>query len=233
VGCRADVQLAVLPDAPPTERAANSFIHCVESSTSGCIDTNETAGGWDAFYLLTWLADGSPVSILESLPNELAAHADATFVQRRFISEVERYATAIRGAQCQAAESQEMGPLIDKAGQAAASRLEQLGLWQRNMDRVISGLVEEAHQDLDSGRLVRLDCAFEPFQVYVAAHEDEGLYRVVGMTTYMPATLGGVRPTHEQVDDRLHSRSLGLDTAQANISENEISNWLPFPVEVF
>jgi hypothetical protein len=179
------------------------------------------------------MGSGSPISLIESMQPELAAHQDPAYVQRRFVSEVERYAAAIRGAQCDAAESHDMAPLIDKAGQMASSRLNDMGLWQRNMDRVLAGLVQEAHEDLDGGALVRLDCDFDPFQVYVATREDEGQYTVIGMTTFMPNQLGGATPARENVDERLRSRSLGLDTAQANISDQQVNNWLPFAVEVF
>jgi hypothetical protein len=232
-GCRPNVQVAVLPDGPPAERAAVSFVHCVESSTSSCIQTGTFSVGWDAFAMLAWLVDGSPVAIVESLPAELAVHQDDRLVQQRFVSEVERYAVSIRGAQCQAVETHELRPLIDRAGQLAAARIEELGLWQRNVDRVIGMLVDEAHRELDTGSLVRMDCDFDPFHLFVAMRESDGQYAAVGLTTILPPTLGGATPGRKMVETRLRSRALGLDTAQAPIVTGDVNPWLPFPVEVF
>lgn len=197
------------------------------------MSSEQTLGGWDAFYLLAWLSDGSPVSILEALPAELARHQDHRQVQSRLVAEVERYAVAIRGAECDAVSMQPIEPLIDKAAQAAAGRLRELGLWQRDMMRVLDGLVREAHEDLVGGSLVRLDCRHDPHRLYVASTKRQGVHRVVGVTTVLPQNLGGDVPSREDVDDRLHSRSLGLDRASAPIVDGSIHPWLPFRVEVF
>jgi hypothetical protein len=114
----------------------------------------------------------------------------------------------------------------------AANRLNELGMWQGNMNDVIGGLVAEAHRELDGGSLVRVECDFEPFQIYLGTRENEGEFTVVGMTTILPPELGGVVPDRDAVDERLHSRSLGLANAQAPIVEGNINAWLPFPVEV-
>jgi hypothetical protein len=129
--------------------------------------------------------------------------------------------------------SQPLDALIDRAAQRAASRLESLGMWQGGLDRVVTGLAEEAHDDLDGGELVRMDCRHDPYRLYVASRSVQGKQAVVGMTTLWPPALGGDIPSREQVDERLHSASLGLDTASAPIIEGQIDPWLPFAVEEF
>jgi hypothetical protein len=222
-----------LPNQDPPVRAASSFVHCIEAGTSLCVKSEDTTGGWDAFYLLTWLSTGSPVAILEALPRELADHADPQRVQDRFVDEVERYATTIRGAECDASEQLGMDKLIDAAAELARRRLERLGLWQRNMATVVDGLAEEAHDDLGGGYLVRLECVREPYRVYVATRERDGEHHVVGMTTLLPAQLGGDAPSREAIERRLESRALGLDAAAAPVAEGDVHAWLPFPVEEF
>lgn len=232
-GCRAKVEIQVLPDEAPARRTAASFVHCVEMGTSQCVTSEQTAGGWDAFYLLAWLSDGSPVSILDALPAELARHQDPKYVQARLVDEVERYASTIRGAECSPSSMQEIGPLIDKAAAVASNRLAELGLWQGNLAKVVQGLAEEAHEDLDGGQLVKMDCSYDPHRLYVASTRVEGVNRVVGMTTFMPQHLGGDIPDRDFVSERLQSRALGLSLASAPITEGTISPWMPFPVEIF
>jgi hypothetical protein len=232
-GCKPKGDVKMLPNEAPTWRAASSFVHCVEAGTSLCVTSEQMLGGWDAFYILSWLSDGSPVSILDGLSTQLRNHTDARLVQARFVEEVERYAQAIRGAECDAVGSMPLAPLIDRTAQRAANRLDSLGLWQGGLDRVVNGLTAEAHDDLDGGELVRLDCRYEPYRLYIASRSVDGRQAVVGMTTLWPPALGGDVPTREQVDKRLHSRSLGLDTASAPLIEGQIDPWLPFGVEEF
>ena len=232
-GCRPRQDVRMLGDHAPAGRTAASFVHCVEAGTSLCVKAGESIGGWDAFFLLTWLASGSPTSILEALPRELSTHADPLRVQARFVQEVERYAAAIRGAECDPADVQPLDILVDKAANLAETRLAELGLWQGDMQSVVAGFVAEAHEELGGGSLVRLDCGFDPYHLYVATHERDGQHRIVGMTTLLPTELGGAVLTRGQVDDRLHSGPLGLADAAAPIQEGAINFWLPFPVEVF
>jgi hypothetical protein len=222
-----------LPADDPPVRAAASFVHCVEAGTSLCVKSENTAGGWDAFYLLTWLSTGSPVGILEALPQELVDHTDPQRVQDRFVEEVERYAISIRGAECDASKQFGMDKLIDDAAELARTRLERLGLWKRNMASVVDGLAAEAHDDLGGGYLVRLECVREPYRVYVATRERDGQHHVVGMTTLLPQQLGGDAPSREAIEKRLQSQALGLDAAAAPINEGDVHAWLPFPVEEF
>lgn len=228
-----DIVAAPLPPEEAPRRAANSFIHCVEAETSACVQSGDTVGGWDAFYLLTWLAGGSPLSILEALPRELSAHADPLRVQRRFVEEVERYAPVIRGAECDAADMQPIDPLVDQVASVAAERVERLGLWGGNAASVIDGLADEAHETLGGGFLVRMDCPHDPHRLWVATHQREGQHVVVGLTTLLPRFLGGESTGRQNVGDRLQSRSLGFSATGSPIQEGIVHAWLPFPVEVF
>ena len=232
-GCRPSETVVTLGNEPPERRAAASFVHCVEAGTSLCVESGDESGGWDAFYLLDWLASGSPASIVQVLPRELARHADPLEVQARFVEEVERYASSVRGAECQGVDMRPMKAVIDDAAGLASHRMEDLGLWQGDMQRVVAGLAQEAHDDLDSGALVRLDCHYDPFRLYVAVRESRGRYQVVGMLTLLPPALGGAPLDGAQVDERLHSVPLGLSEAAAPVREGTVSPWLPFPVEVF
>lgn len=229
--CKKDTPVVRLPSAPAPERAAESFVHCVEARTSQCVEAADQLAGWDAFYLLAWLGGGSPLAILEALPAELADHADPRRVQRRLVDEVERYASTIRGAGCTATQSQPIDPLIDQVGAVAGERLQRLGLWQANMQTVTAGLVEEAHEGLGGGSLVRLDCDRDPFRLYVATRERDGRYAVIGMTTLLPAFVGGDPPGREVVAERLRSRPLGLAATAPPIAEGVVHPWLAFPVE--
>jgi hypothetical protein len=229
--CKKDPPVVKLPSAPAPERSAQSFVHCVEASTSQCVEAADQLAGWDAFYLLVWLAGGSPAAILEALPTELANHADPRRVQRRFVDEVERYAVMIRGAACTSVSSQPIDPLIDRVATVATERLRKLGLWQGGMQAVADGLAQEAHEELGGGSLVRLDCERDPFRLYVATRERDGRFSVVGMTTLLPEIIGGDPPGRQVVAERLQSRALGLSDASAPIVEGIVDPWLAFPVE--
>ncbi len=169
-----------------------------------------------------------------ALPQELAAHEDPRAVQGRLVSEVERYSNAVRGAECDPVDAMRMAPLIDKSAQLAADRLTRLGMLEGDLEKVLEGLVEEAHEGLDGGELVRLDCNFDPYRLYIATREfDDGVYRVLGMSTMFPVKLGGDVPARDVVDERLHSRSLGLDRGAPPLVEGGMNAWLPFEVELF
>lgn len=231
-GCgRGRVIASSLPDEEPPRRAAESFVHCVEAGTSGCITPGENHAGWDALHLLLWLASGSPVGILEVLPTQLTAHADPLRVQAAFVSEVERYATSLRGAECDSTMSQPSGPLIDKAAASAKARLDRLGMSRTDLGRVIEDLRAEAHVHLDGGHLVRLDCRFDPFRVYLATADTGGRVVVIGMTTSLAPEFGGDTPSRRDVDVRLSGAPLGLSGGSLPIVEGAVNAWLPFPVE--
>jgi hypothetical protein len=231
-GCnRGRVVDSSLPKTTPAARAADSFVHCVEAATSGCVEAGEQHGGWDALHLLLWLGSGSPVAILNVLPRELDRHTDPADVQESFVDEVERYASAIRGAECQSVATRPLPVLVDQASRLATERLKRLGLWRRDMATVIAGLGEEAHQDLDEGHMVRLDCAYDPYRVYLITRPRDGRIRVVGMTTTLAPVFGGDALDPRSVKTRLESPTFGLSTSQAPIPEDTIDAWLRFPVE--
>ncbi len=233
-GCKAKVEIKTLGDESPSRRTAASFVHCIEAGTSSCVTQENISGGWDAFYLLQWMADGSPVSVMYALPGELAAHEDPRMVQLRLVSEVERYHNAVRGAECDPADAMQMAPLIDKAAQLATDRLGKLGMLEGNLKVIVDGLAEEAHEGLDGGELVRLDCNYDPYRLYIATRRfDDGVMRVLGMSTMLPTSLGGDVPGRDVVDERLHSPSLGLDSAPPPLVEGGMNAWLPFEVELF
>lgn len=220
-----------LPDEEPPRRAAESFVHCVEAGTSNCIATGQNHGGWDALHLLLWLGSGSPVGILEVLPQQLTAHGDPIAVQGAFVAEVERYAAALRGAECESTSSQPAGPLVDRAASAAVTRLERLGMSRSGLGRVIEELRAEAHAGLDGGHLVRLDCRYDPYRVYIATTESAGRIAVVGMTTVLAPQFGGDSPSRRDVDARLSSEPLGLGDDALPIVEGAVNEWMPFAVE--
>lgn len=233
-GCKARVEIKTLPNESPSRRTAASFVHCIEAGTSLCVSEENISGGWDAFYLLQWMADGSPVSVMYALPQELAAHEDPRMVQQRLVSEVERYANAVRGAECDPADALQMTGLVDTAAQRASERLASLGMLEGSLQVIIDGLAKEAHDGLDGGELVRMDCRYDPYRLYIASRRsDDGVQRVLGMMTMLPASLGGDVPGRDVVDERLRSRSLGLDTAPPPLVEGGMNAWLPFEVELF
>lgn len=231
-GCnRERVVDSSLPTTTPAARAADSFVHCVEAGTSGCVAAGDNHGGWDALHLLLWLASGSPVAILDVLPRELDRHTDPLTVQESFVREVERYALTLRGAECQSVATRPLPPLVDQAARVATERLKRLGLWRRDMATVVEGLRDEAHEDLDEGHMVRLDCGYDPYRVYLITRPRDGRINVVGMTTTLAPVFGGDALDPRSVQTRFDSEALGLKATQAPIQENTIDAWLRFPVE--
>jgi hypothetical protein len=220
------------PQQPPAMRAATSFVHCVEAGKAQCVGPSQASTGWNALYLLSWLGSGSPVAILDSLPGELAAHGQPRAMQGRLVDEVERYAPAMRGAECDAERAEPMEPIIEEAARSATERLERLGLLRGSMQATIGRLAEDAHRELVGGYLVHMGCAHDPYRVVVAVRTGEqDRQTVVGMTTLWPEHLGGQLPDRDAIEARLRSQGLGLATAAAPIVHNAIDPWLPFPVE--
>src|SRR5262245_44246613 len=76
-GCKAKTgEMRTVGPAEPAQRAATSFVHCVEAEGGGCITRDSKQSSWDAFALLQWLGAGSPISILQALRRELEHHRD-------------------------------------------------------------------------------------------------------------------------------------------------------------
>ena len=217
---------------PPAMRAATSFVHCVEAGKAQCVGSEQASRGWNALYLLSWLGAGSPVAILDGLPSELAKHGQHRAMQARLVDEVERYAPAMRGAECEAERVEPFAALVEDAARSANARLERLGLLRGSMQATVGRLVEDAHAELEGGHLVYMSCTHDPYRLYVAVRSgDDERQVVVGMTTTWPQHLGGRAPDRQEVDERLRGAGLGLSTAAAPIVDNAVDSWLPFPVE--
>jgi hypothetical protein len=230
-GCRAPEIASPLPGVSAEQRAAQSFVHCVEGGTSGCVATGDKHTGWDALHLMLWLATGSPLAVLDTLPAQLAAHADPRKAQAAFVDEVERYAISLRGAECAANGSQPLEQVIERAAKLSATRLERLGMWRRDLAQVVDGLRREAHDELDGGHLVRMSCTYDPFRVYLVTRAHDGTTSVVGMTTTLDPSFGGDLPQRKNVRTRLASDALGLGGASAPVLEGTVDPWMPFPLE--
>lgn len=214
-------------------RSAQSFVHCVEGGSAGCVRSGLDHSGWDAFFLLGWLAAGSPVAILEALPRELQAHSSPKVIQGRFVQGVERLSMDLRGAECDPAGAQELGPLIDQVSSAATSRLKQLGMWSPDMSEVVTGLTAEAKEGVGDGYLVRMSCKRDPYQVYLGTARDDIRHDVVGIMASLPTFLGGEPVDPSRVQDRLASRSLGLATSAGTIAPGTVHPWVPVRLEDF
>jgi hypothetical protein len=219
---------------PPAVRIATSFVHCVEAGKAQCVHAQQSSTSWNALFLLSWLGSGSPVAILEKLPAELASRGDHRLIEARFVDEVERYATTLRGAECGAEHVEPFEPLVAEAARVATDRLESLGMMRGGMPSVIHRLSEEALTGLRDGHLVHMRCTHDPHHVYLAVRgPDQGRPAVVGMTTLWPAHLGGARLAAEQVGERLRSQGLGLSTVVVPVDDDAVDRWLPFRVEEF
>ncbi len=221
------------PDVAPTARSAQSFVHCVEQGTSACIHSEGITGAWDAFSTLIWIAGGTPTALLERLPGHLSSHGDRRLVLARFVEETERYADVLRGAECDAKRASNMRPLVERAAQTAAARLERLSMWSGNLGPLVEGLAREAHEGLDVGDMVEFECRYDPFLLYVGVTDVEGLNKVVGFTTWLPTVLGGKEFDRLAVRARLEGRALGLRTAAAIAAEGVVDAWIPVAPEVF
>lgn len=230
-GCRVDAIASPLPAVSAEQRSAQSFIHCVEGGTSGCVVPGDSHVGWDALHLVLWMASGTPTGLLDALPAQLAAHQDPRRAQRAFVAEVERYANALRGAECAPDGSQPLDKFIDRAAQRAAARLDALGMWRRDLAAVVDDLRKQAHEELDGGHLVRFSCTFDPYRVYVITRAHDGTTTVVGMTTMLDSAFGGDVPQRKNVRARLEGDSLGLSRASAPVLEGTVDPWMPFPLE--
>jgi hypothetical protein len=227
-----DDSVVPVPASEPARRVAMSFVHCVETGSSTCVRSNVRLGGWDAFFLLGWLSDGSPTSILQTLDRELRSHGDPALVQSRFVQLVERYGRRLRGAECDPVGAQEMAPLVRRVAEIAEKRLSAFGLWGGDLTRVIRGLQSEAEQSLQNGYLVRMQCRNDPYQVYVVTAESNGRQNVVGMTIMLPEFLSGEGSNR---DTRGPSRGVVIQGGQDSIPliEGTVHTWLPIPLEVF
>lgn len=234
-GCKSSTGVtATVGPAEPARRAAVSFVHCVEQDGGACVTSETNYGSWDAFALLNWLGAGSPTSILQALRRELEHHRDPGAIQDRFVTLAARYREPLRGAECKAESAVPMTELLPKLNTRVETRMQSLGLWRSDLEKVVEGLTQEALDGLEQGWLVHMTCYGEPYEVWVATTLRDDRQVVVGLLTTLPGYLGG-RPLSDQVmNDRISTRVSGGSTTLGVAREGSVeSRWLPFPIEEF
>ncbi|MCA9699311.1 MAG: hypothetical protein KC431_17430 [Myxococcales bacterium] len=220
--------------AEPARRAAQSFVHCVESEGGGCVKRDPKQGSWDAFALLHWLGSGSPTAILQSLPRELEHHKDPLSIEDRLVVQVARFREPLRGAECRPESATPMSELLPKLVARAEARLQSLGLWRNDLSMVVDGLAKEANDGLSEGWLVHMTCYSDPYEIWVATAVEEERQVVVGMLTTLPSWLGGDTPSEELVEGRLRSRTPSSSRTLGVIREGTIDTyWVPIAIEEF
>jgi hypothetical protein len=221
------------PDEP-AQRAASSFVHCVEADGGGCVSRDPKQGSWDAFALLEWLGAGSPTSILQALRHELEHHRDPFAVEDRFVLVASRYREPLRGAECQPESATPISELLPKLVSRVETRMQNLGLWRDDLASVVEGLAGEAEDGLAEGWLVHMSCYGDPYEIWVATAKEEDRQVVVGMMTALPSWLGGGPLDDERVEGRIRSRTLGGPTTLGVIREGTVdTRWTPIPIEEF
>lgn len=220
--------------AEPAQRAATSFVHCVETDGGGCVVRDPKHGSWDAFSLLEWLGAGSPTSILQALRRELEHHRDPNAVQDRFVTVAARYREPLRGAECRPESATPMSELMPKLVNRVTTRLESLGLWREDLAQVVEGLASEAEGGLSEGWLVHMTCYGDPYEIWLATAKEDERQVVVGMMTTLPSWLGGGPLDDERVEGRIRSGTLGSSTTLGVIREGTVdTRWIPIPIEEF
>ncbi|PRP91814.1 hypothetical protein ENSA5_52510 [Enhygromyxa salina] len=225
---------ATVGPAEPARRAAQSFVHCVESEGGGCVARDPKQGSWDAFALLQWLGAGSPTSILQALRRELEHHRNPFAVQDRFVVVASRYREPLRGAECTPESATPIAELLPKAVSQVETRMQSLGLWRNDLEEVVGGLAEEAETGLADGWLVHMTCYGDPYEIWVATAKRDERQVVVGMLTSMPGWLGSGPLDDERVEGRIHSRTLGDSTTLGVVREGSVdTRWIPIPIEEF
>lgn len=220
--------------AEPAQRAAVSFVHCVEQDGGACVTRDPMHGSWDAFALLNWLGAGSPTSILQALRRELDHHRDPLAVQDRFVALAARYREPLRGAECQPESAVPMTELLPKLVSRVEVRMQGLGLWRNDLEQVVDGLADEAQDGLGEGWLVHMTCYGDPYELWVATAKRDERQVVVGIMTSLPSYLGGGPLDDEVVEGRIRSRTSGNATTLGVIREGTVdSRWMPIPIEEF
>jgi hypothetical protein len=236
VGCKQTTgEVRTIGPAEPAQRAATSFVHCVEAEGGGCISPDPKQASWDAFALLHWLGAGSPTSILQALRRELEHHRDPIAVQDRFVVVTSRYREPLRGAECTPESAMPMTELLPKLTSRVEARMQSLGLWQADLEGVVSVLTEEAQDGLADGWLVHMTCFSDPYELWIATAKHDDRQVVVGMLTSLPSWLGGSDGLNEErVEDRIRGGMLGSSTTLGVIREGTVdTRWVPIPIEEF
>jgi hypothetical protein len=228
-----------VPPAPPdptvpAQRAAQSWVHCLEQNGGACVSNYQQFASWDAYALLGWLASGSPTSILAGLRQELQHHRDERSVQRRMIAISDAAAAELRGAECRSVDVMEFTDVIPKLEEAAKARMRYFGLLNGQMETIIQGLVAEATDGLNTGYFVTMECVNEPYATYVAAAEHENHYIVAGMMLELPDYLGGSRPIRSRDTGELLPMRTGVSKAtETSAVEGTVHPWINIVVEEF
>lgn len=235
LGCQPKTDLVrTVGPAEPAQRAATSFVHCVEAQGGECITRDPKQSSWDAFALLEWLGAGSPTSILQALRRELEHHRDPHAVQDRFVVLTSRYREPLRGAECKPESATPLPELLPKVTSQVESRMKAMGLWRDDLAGVVSVLAEEAEDGLSEGWLVHMTCYGDPFELWVATAKQDDRQVVVGMLTSLPSWLGGGPLDDQRVEGRIRSGTLGNATTLGVIREGTVdSRWIPIPIEEF
>ncbi|WP_146157585.1 hypothetical protein [Enhygromyxa salina] len=220
--------------AEPAQRAATSFVHCVESEGGGCVTLDPKLGSWDAFALLHWLGAGSPTSILQALRRELEHHRDPYAVQNRFVNVTARYREPLRGAECSPESARPIAELLPRVVSHVQTRMKSLGLWRDEFEQLVNGLASEADDGLADGWLVHMTCFGDPYEIWVATAKEDERQVVVGMLTSLPAWLDGGPLVDEHVEGRIRNRSVSNTTTLGVIREGTVdTRWIPIPIEEF
>lgn len=227
-------EVRTIGPAEPAQRAATSFVHCVEAEGGGCISRDPKQASWDAFALLSWLGAGSPISILQALRRELEHHRDPIAVQDRFVVVTSRYRESLRGAECRPESATPMTELMPKLSSQVETRMQSLGLWRDDLEQVVTVLLGEAENGLADGWLVHMTCFGDPYELWIATARQDDRQVVVGMLTSLPSWLGGGQLDDERVEGRLASGTLGNSTTLGVIREGTVdTRWVPIPIEEF
>jgi hypothetical protein len=234
-GCKTGNNAAqtIGPDEP-AQRAAVSFVHCVEQEGGACVTRDPLHGSWDAFALLHWLGAGSPTSILQALGRELEHHRDPNAVQDRFVTMAARYREPLRGAECRPRSATPIRELLPKLVSRVEGRMQGLGLWRGDLEAVVTSLAGEVEDGLDEGWLVHMTCYGEPHEIWVATTKRDERQVVVGLLSNLPAYLGGGPLDEEVVESRLRARVSGSTTSFGVVREGTVdSRWMPISIEDF
>ena len=234
-GCTKDTgPVRTVGPAEPAQRAAQSFVHCVESEGGGCVNNEALQGSFDAFAILEWLGSGSPPAILQALRAELDHHRNPYAVQERFVNLTSRYREPLRGAECRAESAAPMSELLPKLRSRVETRLQTIGLWRKDYEAVIDSLSNEAGEGLEEGWLVHMSCYDDPYEIWIATAKKGERQVVVGMLTSLPSWLGGGPLDDERVEGRITGRNFKSSTSLGVIREGTVdSRWMPFPIEEF
>lgn len=227
-------EVRTIGPAEPAQRAATSFVHCVEVEGGGCVSRDPKQASWDAFALLQWLGGGSPISILQALRRELEHHRDPSAVQDRFVTVTSRYRVSLRGAECKPESATPMTELLPKLSSRVETRMQSLGLWREDLEQVVTVLLGEVEDGLADGWLVHMTCFGDPYELWIATAKQDDRQVVVGMLTSLPSWLGGGQLDDERVEGRLAAGTLGNTTTLGVIREGTVdTRWVPIPIEEF